>query len=100
VSSCRSPSCGGEVIADSATDGHCVACGLHHRRREGTAPWARVIGPVVVTVLGSTDGDEQAIDADTLRFVGKYVTIDLTSGADRHLISVPARRLAHIVPRD
>ena len=53
-----------------------------------------------MTVLGSMDGDEQAIDAETLRFVGKYVTIDLTSGADRHLISVPARRLAHIVPRD
>jgi hypothetical protein len=67
-------------MADSATDGHCIVCGLHHRRREGTAPWVRVIGPVVVTVLDSTDGAEELIDADTLRFVGQYMTIDATRG--------------------
>lgn len=96
---CRSPSCGGEVVVVSATDGHCADCGLHHRRREGTVPWVRVIGPVVVTVVGSTDGDEQVMDADALRFVGKYLTIDLTGGTERYIVSVPAGRLANIVPR-
>ena len=85
---------------DSATDGHCSTCGLHHRRREVSVPWVRVIGPVVVTVLGSAGGEEQAIDADALRFVGKYLTIDLTRGSERYIISLPARRIADIVPRD
>jgi hypothetical protein len=85
---------------DSATDGHCSVCGLHHRRRDATVPWVRVIGPVVVTVLDLTGGEEQAIEADTLRFVGKYLTIDLTRGSERHIISLPARRIADIVPRD
>ena len=63
-------------------------------------PWVRVIGPVVVTVAASTGGDEQVMDADALRFVGKYLTIDLTRGAERYIVSVPAGRLANIVPRD
>ena len=100
MSICLSPSCGGEVIAESATDGHCIACGLHHRRRDGTVPWVRVIGPVVVTVLGSTDAAEEVIGADRLRFVGKYLTIDLTRGSEHYIISLPARRIADIVPRD
>ena len=100
MSICRSPSCGGEVIVETPTDGHCAACGLHHRRREGTIPWVRVIGPMIVTVVGSTDGDEQVMDADALRFVGKYLTIDLTRGTERFIVSVPAGRLANIVPRD
>jgi hypothetical protein len=58
------------------------------------------MGPVVVTVLGSTDGTEEAIDADRLRFVGKYMTIDVTRGTERYIISVPARRVAHIVRCD
>jgi hypothetical protein len=85
---------------DSATDGHCSTCGLHHRRRDATVPWVRVIGPVVVTVLSSTGREEQAIDADTLRFVGKYLTIDLTRGGEHYIISLLARRVADIVPRD
>ncbi len=98
MSICLSPPCHGEVIAESATDGHCVTCGLHHRRREGTVPWVRVIGPVTVTVLDSTDGAEEVLDADALRFVGKYMTIDVIRGTERYLFSVQARRLAHIVP--
>ena len=98
MSICLSPSCGGEVLVESATDGHCTACGLHHRRRDGTVPWVRVIGPVVVTVLGATEGAEEAIDADRLRFVGKYMTIDITRETERYFISVPARRLVHIAP--
>ena len=85
---------------DSATDGHCSACGLHHRRRDGTVPWVRVIGPVVVSVLDLTGGEKQAIEADTLRFVGKYLTIDLTRGSEHYIISLPARRIADIVPLD
>jgi hypothetical protein len=87
------------VIEESATDGRCSACGLHHRRREGTVAWVRVVGPVVVTVLGSIDGGEEAIEADRLRFVGKYLTIDATRNSDRYLISLATRRLAAIVPR-
>jgi hypothetical protein len=86
------------VIAESATDGHCIACGLHHRRREGTLPWVRVIGPVTVTVLDFTGGDHEVIDAEALRFVGKYMTIDVTRGKERYIVSMQARRLAHIVP--
>ena len=88
------------MVAESATDGRCASCGLHHRRREGTAPWVRVMGPVVVTVLGSMDGTEEVIDADRLRFVGKYLTIDVTRGTERYLLSVQARRLAHIARCD
>lgn len=61
-------------------------------------PWVRVIGPVTVTVLDSTDGVEEVIDANALRFVGKYMTIDVTRGTERYIVSVQARRLAHIVP--
>jgi hypothetical protein len=57
-----------------------------------------VIGPVVVTVLGSTDDAEEVIDADALRFVGKYMTIVTRGAEERYLLSVQARRLAHIVP--
>lgn len=99
VAICRAPRCGGDVIEESGTEGHCVACGLHHRRRSGTVRWAHVIGPVVVTVLGSIDGEEEAIDADMVRFVAKYMTIEITRGQERYIMSVPASRLANIVAR-
>jgi hypothetical protein len=99
VTFCRSPRCAGEVVLESDTDGHCLACGLHHHRRPGTVPWAHVIGPIVVTVLGSIDGEEEAIDADIVRFVAKYMTIEATRGPDRYIVSMPASRLANIVGR-
>ena len=64
----------------------------------GTLPWVRVIGPVTVTVLDAMGGAEEVIDAEALRFVGKYMTIDVSRGTERYLLSVQARRLAHIVP--
>lgn len=99
VTLCRAPSCGGEVTVESVTDGHCLSCGLRHRRRAGTAAWAHVIGPLVVTVRGAVDGVEETIDADLVRFVAKYMTVEVTRGAERYMVSVPARRLANIVPR-
>src|SRR5258706_1023194 len=33
MGNCLSPDCGGNVLAQSLTDGHCDWCGLHHRRR-------------------------------------------------------------------
>jgi hypothetical protein len=61
-----------------------------------------VIGPVVVTVLGpsSVAGDEELIEADSLRFVGRYVSIEVTGEATRFFTSVPLRRLVRIDGRD
>jgi hypothetical protein len=39
------------------------------------------------------------MDADTLRFVGKYMSIDVERDGSRFIASVPARRLVRIDPR-
>jgi hypothetical protein len=57
-----------------------------------------VVGPVAVTVA-SPDGDDEIVDADTLRFVGRYVTIDSTRNGSRYLITVPTKRVAKIAAR-
>jgi hypothetical protein len=106
VSICRSPPCEGEVIVETATDGHCLACGLQHHRRAGSAAWGQVIGPLVVTLrlsAGESDGevlDHEVLDADALRFAGRYMTIDATHGGARFQTTVPAARLIRIDPRD
>ncbi len=58
-----------------------------------------MIGPVLVTVA-SSDGDDETVDADALRFVGRYVTIDSTTDGMRHLATIPASRLVRIVARE
>jgi hypothetical protein len=105
MAACLSPRCGGAVIVETLTDGHCARCGLHHRRRTGGARWDLIVGPVVVTLSGATartrtgPGYEERIDADTVKFEDK-VTIDLTRGATSSVTSVPATRLVRIVARD
>jgi hypothetical protein len=96
MSVCRSPACAGEVIEESATDGHCRSCGLHHHRRAGTAAWQHVFGPLFVTLSGGAPGEEEVMDADVLRFVGKYMSIDVEREGGRFIVSVPARRLLRI----
>jgi hypothetical protein len=96
VSACRSPACAGEVIEENATDGHCRSCGLHHHRRAGTAGWQHVVGPLFVTLSGGSPGDEEVMEADMLRFVGKYMSIDVVREGGRFIVSVPTRRLLRI----
>jgi hypothetical protein len=48
----------------------------------------------------SADGDDEIVDADTLRFAGKYVTIDSTTDGVHHLVTVLAKRVAKIVTRN
>lgn len=104
MSTCLSPRCGGAVIVETLTDGHCAHCGLHHRRRTGGAKWDLIVGPVVVTLSGATartrtpPGDEERIDADAVKFKDK-LTIDLMRGATRFVTTVPATRLVRIVAR-
>jgi hypothetical protein len=86
------------VIPESPTDGDCDWCGLHHHRRAGARTWGQVIGPLLVVV--STDEGYEETKADTLRFAGKYVTIDSTRDGSRYLITVPAKRVAKIAPVD
>jgi hypothetical protein len=100
MSVCRSPACAGEVIEESPTDGHCRSCGLRHHRRAGSAAWQHVIGPLFVTLSGGAPGDHEVMDADVLRFVGKYMSIDALREGGRFIVSVPARRLLRIDPRD
>ena len=97
MSGCRSPACAGEVIEESLTDGHCRSCGLHHRRA-GSGAWQHVIGPLFVTLMGEALGEEEVMDADTLRFVGRYMSIDVVRDGNRFIVSVPARRLLRIDP--
>jgi hypothetical protein len=61
-----------------------------------------VIGPVVVTVLGpsSAAGHEELIEADSLRFVGRYVSIEVREGATRFFTSVPVSRFVRIDARE
>jgi hypothetical protein len=58
-----------------------------------------VVGPLVVTAT-SADGDDESVDADTLRFVGRYVTIDSTSDWGPSPVTVLAKRVAKIFTRD
>ena len=106
MTECLSPPCGGQVIAETLTDGHCVFCGLHHRRPAGAVTWDRVSGPVVVTLAPATDGasaprdGEEHVDADEVRFKGRPVRIDVTRGTTRFIVTVPIARLVRIVARD
>ena len=93
-------------MAETLTDGHCVFCGLHHRRPAGAVNWDRVVGPVVVTLSAALPrngqavaGDEQ-IDADAVRFKGQPVRIDVLRGTTRFIATVPSSRLVRIVARD
>jgi hypothetical protein len=102
MSACLSPRCPGDVLAQSLTDGHCDACGLHHRRRKDALNWQQIVGPVVVTLLGAAGGAstaadfEELIDADTVRFTDR-LAIDVTSGTTLFAMTT---RLACIVARD
>ncbi len=105
MTACLSPPCGGQVIAESLTDGHCVFCGLHHRRAAGAVTWDRVSGPVVVTLAPVTDGasaprGDEELHADEVRFKGRPVRIDVTRGTTRFIVTVPIARLVRIVARD
>jgi hypothetical protein len=48
--------------------------------------------------VSSDDGDDEVVDADMLRFVGLYVTLDATRNGARSLLTLPAKRIAKIVP--
>jgi hypothetical protein len=106
MTTCLSPPCRGEVVAETLTDGHCVFCGLHHRRPAGAVHWDRVVGPVVVTLSaalarnGEPLGGEEQIDADVVSFKGKPVRIDVLRGTTRFIATVPSSRLVRIVARD
>ena len=60
--------------------------------------WNQVIGPLLV-IVSSGEGYEET-RANTLRFAGKYVTIDSTRNGVHHLVTVLARTIAKIVPLD
>jgi hypothetical protein len=62
----------------------------------GSAAWQHVIGPLFVTLTGVAHGDQEIMDADVLRFVGKYMSIDVVRDGNRFIVSVPARRLLRI----
>jgi hypothetical protein len=98
VSYCRSPRCGGQVVPESKTDGHCAVCGLHHQRRGGAMTWSQVVGPLLV-IVSSGEGYEET-EADTLRFAGKYVTMGSTRDGVHRLVTVLAKTIAKIVPVD
>ena len=106
MTTCMSPPCGGQVVAETLTDGHCVFCGLHHRRPAGAVNWDRVVGPVVVTLSsalarnGELVGSEEQIDADGVRFKGQPLRIDVIRGTTRFIATVPSSRLVSIVARD
>src|SRR5258706_575335 len=106
MSTCRSPRCGGTVVVESLTDGHCVFCGLHHRRRAGTARWNQVVGPVVLTLSdrrhGPGNGGDHAdcLEADALRYRGDRVAIEGTRGDVRLLTIVPTSKVVRILARD
>jgi hypothetical protein len=106
MTTCLSPPCGGQVVAETLVDGHCVFCGLHHRRPAGAVNWDRVVGPVVVTLSpamarnGDTLGGEEHIEADAVRFKGQPLRIDVLRGTTRFVATVPSSRLMRIVARD
>jgi hypothetical protein len=106
MTTCLSPPCGGQVVAETLVDGHCVFCGLHHRRPAGAVNWDRVVGPVVVTLSpavarnGDPLGGEEHIDADAVRFKGQPLRIDVVRGTTRFVATVPSSRLTRIVARD
>jgi hypothetical protein len=85
---------------ESTTDGHCRLCGLHHHRRAGSVGWQHVIGPLTVTLSGLADIEQEAVDADELRFAGRYMTIEVLRDDARLIVTVPATRLVRIVARD
>ena len=107
MTKCLSPPCGGLVVIETLTDGHCVHCGLHHHRAAGALTWDRIAGPVVVTLAAATDGGtgetpvtEEHIEADAVRFKGQPLRIDVTRGTTRFIATVPISRLVRIVARD
>ncbi|MEP6661166.1 MAG: hypothetical protein ABJD24_14710 [Acidimicrobiales bacterium] len=60
--------------------------------------WAQVVGPLLLTVT-SAEGDDEVVEADALRFVGRYVTIDSMRDGLRYLKTVPSKQLARITAR-
>ena len=94
MSGCLSPFCRGEVIAETASEGHCRVCGLYHRRRAGAAGWGHLVGPLTVTLGGAT---HEVLEADAVRFREAYFTIDVAGGSIR---VEPIARLVRIVARD
>lgn len=60
--------------------------------------WSQVVGPLLV-VVNTGEGYEET-KADTLRFAGKYVTIDSTSDGVHHVVTVLAKTIAKIVALD
>jgi hypothetical protein len=93
------------VILETLMEGHCAYCGLHHRRRTGGAKWDQIVGPVAVTLSGSTGGARtgagyvEVVDADSVRFTDR-LTIDRRQGTTPHMTTIPASRLVGIVARD
>jgi hypothetical protein len=105
MSNCLSPPCRGDVVAETATDGLCDGCGLHHRRPKGVLNWDEIVGPVAVTLFGAageprtTSGFEEVIEADSLRFKGA-MRIRVTRGTSTLVATVPRSRLVGIIARD
>jgi hypothetical protein len=60
--------------------------------------WSQVIGPLLA-ILSSGGGYEET-KADSLRFAGKYVTIDSTRDGVHHLVTVLAKTITKIIPLD
>jgi hypothetical protein len=77
---CLSPFCAGNVIEDSASEGHCGVCELRHRRRAGATGWGHLVGPLVVTLGGAS---HEVLEADAVRFREGYFTLDVTGGPIR-----------------
>ena len=83
MTGCLSPFCAGEVIGvtgENSADGHCAKCGLHHRRRVGAKAWGHLVGPLTVTLGGTT---HEVLQADSVRFREGYFTIDVAGGPIR-----------------
>jgi hypothetical protein len=88
---CLAPGCGGviELHAEAekvnppiADQGECKTCQVRHRRLKGSANWDQIVGPVIVTVDGTTfatttaSNNTRDLVATDVRFDTSWVILD------------------------
>jgi hypothetical protein len=79
VSTCLAPCCGGDVIAQTLTDGRCVVCGLQYRRPVGAASWDEILGLVDITVSIGPSTEPLAVRSNGVIYRSENIYLDIAT---------------------
>jgi hypothetical protein len=79
---CLAPCCGGDVVAQTLTDGRCVVCGLQYRRPVGAASWDEIVGLVDITVSIGPSTESRVVRSNGVIYRSEDIYLDIATRTD------------------